>query len=187
MNLSTASNGKRNTRNNEDCSPTFTRAEEQQAWPEGCDGLWFAVNIYRKILRGGGWFKVYLFLNLILKMNNRATFRDNFESLNDGVQPLSSSLCSSPSHTHARVYIGSQSAISIESCLSLLWIHHQSLPACVLNSPNCISFFGEEHLSFLPSVPRCPCCLLLRLALWLFVFLSPPHLISKSLACLLNV
>lgn len=74
----------------------------------------------------------------------------------------------------------SQSAISIQTCLSPLRIDHQSLSSAIfmwacycLTLQTYFSFFGNASCSsVLPFVPLCPCCLWLCLTLWLSL---PPH------------
>lgn len=78
----------------------------------------------------------------------------------------------------------SQSAISIQTCLSALRIDHQSLSSALfmwacycLTLQTYFSFFGNASCSsVLPFIPLCPCCLWLCLTLG-FPF---PHIKFKS-------
>lgn len=78
----------------------------------------------------------------------------------------------------------SQSAISIQTCLSALRIDHQSLSSALfmwacycLTLQTYFSFFGNASCSsVLPFIPLCPCCLWLCLTLGF----PSPHIKFKS-------
>lgn len=80
----------------------------------------------------------------------------------------------------------SQSAISIQTCLSALRIDHQSLSSALfmwacycLTLQTYFSFFGNASCSsVLPFIPLCPCCLWLCLTLGF----PSPHIKFKSQA-----